>query len=488
MSLKDYTRKDISDIRAYLVSLIDDICDKYGTNNWTDRNESDLGMVFVELAAGVADMMNFYIDKQALENYLPTVVQRKNMKRILNLVNYKMRGPEPARSVALFSLSNHYDFDFAIPKYFQISYERKGTGNIYYATAEAADVPAGVTEIQVPIVQGIVRTVNLTVADLMRYRTTTITNNNVANNSVILTIDGKEWEQVPDVLVDDEFGTKYSVYEDINDQTVIEFGYSWKNYLPANLRAPVTIQYLTTEGAHGAVSAGKINTIEDDLIVNNRDIKERLSVTNLYDASGGADREDMEEARIKAPHIVKTKLKIATLEDYRSFAENIPGVMLAQAVDWNIGNGEFVTVPYKVNIYVVPDDEFSLIPNLEQRNYIKDQFFPYLWCSIDLTILPPVVKDIDIIIRVTMNTDTSSAAGLRSELEGKYNDFFNKKNRKFGETFTVGQIENIARESNFVDTVEVLSPTAPIELSYIEFPRLNKLDIDIVGIDDESSN
>ena len=481
MSLKDYTRKDISDIRAYLISLIDDLCNKYGTKSWTDRNESDLGMVFVELAAGVADMMNFYIDKQALENYLPTVVQRKNMKRILNLVNYKMRGPEPSRSVALFSLSNHFDFDFTIPKYFQLSYAREGTGNIYYATAEAVDVPAGVTEVQVPIVQGIVRTVNMSVADLMRFRTTTITNDNVANGSIVLTIDGTEWEQVPDVLVDDDFGTKYSVYEDINDQAVIEFGYSWKNYLPANLKAPVVLQYLTTEGAHGAVSAGNVNTIEDDLIANGRNIKERLTVTNLYDATGGADREDMEEARIKAPHIVKTKLKIATLEDYRSFAENIQGVYKAQAVDWNTGNGKFVTVPYKVNVYVVPEDELTLIPNMEQREYIYNQFFPYLWCSIELSILPPEIRNIDIIVRVTMNTDISNAPGLRSELEGKYRDFFSKNNRSFGETFTVGQIENIARESSFVDSVEVLAPTAPIELSEIEFPNLNNLDIEIVG-------
>ena len=76
-TMKDYTRKDMQEIRKYLVSLVDELCEKYG-NYWTDRNESDLGMFFIELAAGIGDLLNFNIDKNALETFLPTAKQRKN--------------------------------------------------------------------------------------------------------------------------------------------------------------------------------------------------------------------------------------------------------------------------------------------------------------------------------------------------------------------------------------------------------------------------
>ena len=67
-----YTGRDIAAIRKELINLVPKLTDK-----WTDFNESDLGMVLIELMAGNQDMQNFYLDTQAFETYLDTAVQEK---------------------------------------------------------------------------------------------------------------------------------------------------------------------------------------------------------------------------------------------------------------------------------------------------------------------------------------------------------------------------------------------------------------------------
>lgn len=483
MSLKDYTRKDIAEIRQYLVDTIEKI-DNAGA--WTDRNESDIGMVILELMAGVGDMLNFYIDKQALENYLPTVTQRKNLKRILTLINYEMKGPVSAVCTGSINLTKYFGFDITIPKYFQVSYERKNQGNIYYATAQDCQILAGSTNTLVPLRQGIVVTINLQVADLMRTRILTINDTEVAYDSIVLTIDETEWTCVPDVLVDENYGEKYSVHENKDDQTYIEFGYHWREYLPADYRKPVQIKYLRTAGGSGAVKEGLIRTVESDLIVvdpkdpdeEEIDITDLIQVNNLEDATGGSDREDMDTARLKAPHIAKTRGLMTTLDDYQAFVDHYPGVYKSACVDWTVENSYFVDVPYKVDAYVVTNDKDVYDANKEFCSELKNAMKEHLWCSINFNVYPAEIVDIDLVVEVYTSTEMANRPGLKREVEDIYTDYFNKFNRSFNESFTRGKLEAlVADNSRLTDYVEVLEPDENIKLNEIQFPRLNKLDV-----------
>ena len=492
----NYDHKDITELRNYLVSIIDSFMEHYSTRNWSDRNESDIGMVFLELAAGVTDMLNYYLDKQALENYLPTATIRRNLKRIVSLVDYQLMGPIPSSTVGLFTLEHHFDFDFTLPKYFQVSYSRGNRGNIYYATENEVTIPAGTRLFRVNLLQGITKTINMTVGDLLRSRKIRLKDNNVAQGSVTVYIDGEEWTQVSDVLIEDVFGKKYSVYEDIDDCPVIEFGYSYTEYLPTEetesvprnkVNAPVTIKYLCTEGSHGNVAAGKIDTVESSLIIDDEDISKVMSVTNLLDSTGGQDREDMEVARIMAPHVWHSERRMTTTEDYKKFLERFDKVLKAQIVTWESDYGHYVFVPYKVNAYVLSNEEDIYIPDREYLSKLKEAIEPYLWCSIDIDVLPPKIRDIDITVRIDTGTDRFyNYTGLRDELDFLYNEFFEKERRSFGEKFTLGQFESIARQSTLVDKVEIVEPTELIELGLDEFPRLGKLTVEIRnGLEDE---
>lgn len=481
MDIRDRTTKDVVAMRSYLVSLVDKISERVGSGSWTDHNESDVGMVYLELAAGLTDMLNFYLDKQALENYLPTVTTRKNLKRIVSLLGYRLRGLRAGYVDAVFTLSRHLDFDFTIPKYFQVSYSRPGRGNVYYATVDEVQFRAGQTAVAARLVQGVVNVVHMTLADVMRDRTVTLDSNRVAEGSITVSIGGEEWEQVTDVLVDDEYGPKFSVYEDEDDHPVIEFGYSYRHFVPLDdPLTPVEIKYLVTEGAHGRVAAGKLDTIESNLEVNGYDVASLLGISSLTDATGGFDREDMEEARISAPHVRHSPRRLTTLRDYRDFCESVEGVLSAKVVDWKTEGG-YVYVPYQISIYVLPSEYGEYVPDPEFLAAIREAMEPYLWCSIDLSVHAPKIRDIDIKLIVETNTRKLNYTGLRQEIRDLYTTFFEKERRSFGERFTLRQLGNIAMQSNLVNSVSVTTPSEVIELAPNEFPRLNKIEMDVVG-------
>jgi len=61
-----YLNKDYLSIRRELIARIPQLTDR-----WTDFNDSDLGIVLLDLFAGVGDMLAYYLDAQAAECYLP---------------------------------------------------------------------------------------------------------------------------------------------------------------------------------------------------------------------------------------------------------------------------------------------------------------------------------------------------------------------------------------------------------------------------------
>ena len=113
------------------------------TDKWTDFNESDTGMVLVELMAGLADMLGFYLDKSTLECYITSVKQRKNGAGILALIGYKMKMTNSCVTTGRFVLPKVYEEDVVIPRYTQVTAVLADKSEIKYATQYAVLVPVG---------------------------------------------------------------------------------------------------------------------------------------------------------------------------------------------------------------------------------------------------------------------------------------------------------------------------------------------------------
>lgn len=81
----NYLSKNFAEFRQNLIEF----AKSYYPNTYSDFNEASPGMMFMEMAAYVGDVMSFYIDKQFKENLLLFAKERQNIVSISQALGYK---------------------------------------------------------------------------------------------------------------------------------------------------------------------------------------------------------------------------------------------------------------------------------------------------------------------------------------------------------------------------------------------------------------
>lgn len=96
-----YLNKDFSQFRNNLSNF----AKVYFPNTYNDFNESDPGMMFIELASYVGDVLSYYIDRQLKESLLPYAEEKANIYAIAQSLGYKPKISIPAAAeVSIFQL------------------------------------------------------------------------------------------------------------------------------------------------------------------------------------------------------------------------------------------------------------------------------------------------------------------------------------------------------------------------------------------------
>ena len=96
----NYLGRDFRDIRQNLIEF----AKTYFPNTYNDFNEASPGMMFVEMAAYVGDVLNYYVDNQFRETLLQFAEERKNVLAIAQSYGYKPRLATPAMVELTFTL------------------------------------------------------------------------------------------------------------------------------------------------------------------------------------------------------------------------------------------------------------------------------------------------------------------------------------------------------------------------------------------------
>ena len=87
-----YIGKDFATLKQNLIEFTK----TYFPNTYSDFNESSPGMVFVEQAAAIGDMLSFYQDTQLKESMLSYATERKNVIALAQSLGYKPKITTPA--------------------------------------------------------------------------------------------------------------------------------------------------------------------------------------------------------------------------------------------------------------------------------------------------------------------------------------------------------------------------------------------------------
>ena len=95
-----YLGREFSDIRNNLLEF----AKSYFPKTYNDFNESSPGMMFIEMAAYVGDILGFYIDNQYRESLLHAAEEKKNIFKIAQSFGYKPKLSSPATAICDFTV------------------------------------------------------------------------------------------------------------------------------------------------------------------------------------------------------------------------------------------------------------------------------------------------------------------------------------------------------------------------------------------------
>ena len=90
-----YLNRDFSDIRAKLIEF----SKTYFPNTYNDFSPTSPGMMFMEQAAYVGDVMSFYLDNQLQETFTTLARQTNNLYELAYMFGYKPKATGAAQAV-----------------------------------------------------------------------------------------------------------------------------------------------------------------------------------------------------------------------------------------------------------------------------------------------------------------------------------------------------------------------------------------------------
>jgi len=227
-----YIGKDFGQFRRNLINFTK----QYFPNSYTDFNESSPGMIFIELASYVGDVLSYYADTNLKESLLEQASEKRNIFDLAHSLGYMPKGSVPAHTTLdIFQLvpavgtgtnvAPDYTYALTIKQGMQVKQEN---GSAVFRTSDSVDFrfsssfsPTEITifesdettnlpiyyllKKQVKAVSGEVRTAKFDFNEPIAYDKVLLQDNNIIDIISVNETDGDAWSEVPYLAQDTLF-------------------------------------------------------------------------------------------------------------------------------------------------------------------------------------------------------------------------------------------------------------------------------------------
>ena len=217
----NYINKDFADYRSQLINF----SQTYFPNTYSDFDESSIGMMFIEQASYVGDVLSFYLDNQVQETYLQYARQNNNIFELAYMFNYKPKVTSlatvdidfyqllPAKTLLSTEIVPDYDYALFVGTNTTVSTRLGGNYIIedpidFTVSSSQDDTDVSITQISSgdptyylikktrKATSGTIQTETFTFGDFQEFPTVTINNGNIAQIIDIFDSDGNEYFEV----------------------------------------------------------------------------------------------------------------------------------------------------------------------------------------------------------------------------------------------------------------------------------------------------
>ncbi len=458
-----YSNKDYESLRQELLARVPQLTDR-----WTDFNESDLGVVLLELFCGVGDMLAYYLDAQAAEAFLPTARQRQNVINICKLIGYRLDTPIAATTTLRFSLSSVLDADLTIPAG-NVCKASLDDGDVEFETAEDAVIPRSQLYVDVSARQGARKSEEF-VSTGDRAQRFALSSTSIAQGSVRVKVGENDWEETR-FFIDSAADSKhFQVETDGLNVTWVIFGDGIHGAVPA-AGETITVEYLETLGAKGNIGRGLVTELVTPVYHSGEAVQ--LSVNNAIPATNGSYRETLEHVKLQAPAELRSLWKAVTKDDYKALAEGFPGVAKAQVLDANdCANIRY----YQVNMAVAPDG--GGLPSSLLKQELAEFIESRKVITIEVNLFDPNYRPVPIDAEVYVYP-TEQPDDVRMRLESALREFFSFEKVTFGQSVYFSDVVSLLDGVRGVSHITLFSPQTDIEIRPGQIATLGEVHLDM---------
>lgn len=343
----DYTNRDFASIKDALLERASLIFPQ-----WTSRDPSDFGMLFVDLWAYMGDVLHYYVDRASKEAFLETATQRDSLLAIAKLLDYIPVGRTAAVSSIKLNATASEATDaspilipagtrfLATPinegaEKVVFTSDRNIAFNVSGSPILDYDTYQKTTLVTLPLTEGEIFVEAFT-SNGQASQKFTLEKTGVVHNSIRVDVyEGisaapVRYGNVNRLIEYSNTALVYSVTLNSDDSSTLIFGNGVHGKIPTN-NALVNIVYRRSRGNAGNVTPNAIKEFES-LSNNLGPSYDGIVITpNTSRAFGGSDSESVASLKNNIPASFRSQDRAVSLQDYIDLTLRVPGVVKATA-------------------------------------------------------------------------------------------------------------------------------------------------------------
>ena len=343
----DYTSRDYYSLREDLIKRLSD-----RVPEWNGSDPSDFGIALVETFAYMGDIINYYIDRVANENYLATATQRQSIIDLAASLGYIPTGYRASTINVTLTNTGNEDITLLAGTQFTVDVVSEDEViQLIFSTVEDVTVLSD-DSVSVEAVNGEwarYRSENLAqgVNDVagewvgnsngLPDQSFQLSENQVVENSLTVYVQSGDvyepWQQVTNMSTYGPNDAVYSVSMDADNFVYISFGDGVSGAIPTD-SAAIKVDYLIGGGVLGNIKETPIYEIFSSPGMTSSEVNAASSSLVMTSSTGlgGAEPESNDNIRFAAPLFFTAQNRAVTLKDFANLALGVSEVGKTNAV------------------------------------------------------------------------------------------------------------------------------------------------------------
>lgn len=449
----NYASRTYSTIRQDLLNRASKVAPE-----WTDRDPSDFGMLFVDLWSYMGDILHYYVDRAGRESFISTATQRESLLAYANMFGYVPSGRASATATVYISNSSSASA-YSMPAGTKFSALNPTDGKTYYFYNQDDAIASPNEETPVTVIEGIqvIDEVLSTSSSGNPSQSYFLGNSDadIKTTSVYVTEEGAKtlWLRYGAIQDIPKNARGFAVALSASGDVQVTFGNRTNGFIPPS-GSTITISYTRSSGLNGNIGSGLITSFVSSAPSYIKITKAEGKPTA---SSGGSNGETAETLKTNIIAYMRTQDRAVTLLDYADITRSINGVYKSVATYTPTAGANA-----SVNLYALPyTSDFLTMTgySITVPSTLRTSIVTYVTPRSMLGVVPVAASSIavarlDIVIDVIVS-DGFVSSWVKTSVENIIDELLSFDNADFGKQLRKAEVYKAVMALTGIDYIDI---------------------------------